>query len=255
MPRQRRRSSGWPPPRQGNLGITCPAPSATPGHPFTLALAGAWEELPSPRPHHNPDAAATHHALTVARNITATLTPNDTVLAAARINTLLGHPTEIPGIPVRLTWARVTLTTTPEALSASARHQQHQHEEEQRRTEQARRINEARTLRDTLMSDPSLALAYWFATAPQTVDETTLTRLEQLHVQAAAYAPQGCWAQLARLLHAFVGDLPEDTKTHLIGTLASLTDRYGHPEIAVEIDALRQPPVAEQPLPRHSTAE
>ncbi|WP_241695137.1 hypothetical protein [Streptomyces sp. C] len=224
-------------------------PNTMPGHPFTLTLTGAWEELPSPRPHRNPDAVAIHHALTIVRNITSNLTPADAVLAAARINTLLGQASDIPGIPVRLIWAHVDLTTDLEALSATTRHQRHQHEEEQRRAEQARHLETARAFQTTVMSDPSLALAYWYATAPHTIDEDTLTRLEQLHSQVAAYAPQGRWALLARLLHTFTSDLTTDAKNHLIDTMAALTDRYGQPDIASEIRTLHTPDPAEQHVP------
>ncbi|MGW2272218.1 hypothetical protein [Streptomyces yangpuensis] len=217
-----------------------------PGHPFTLTLSGAWEELPSPYPHHNPGAAASYHALTVVRNVTSTLTPADTVLAAARINTLLGQPSDIPGIPVRLTWAHADLTTGAEALSATTRHQRHQHEQEQRRAEQALHLETARAFQTTVMSDPSLALAYWYATAPHTVDKDTLTRLEEVHSQASAYAPQGRWALLARLLHTFTSDLTTDAKNHLINTMATLTDRYGQPDIAIEIRSLHIPDPAEE---------
>ncbi|MFH8411060.1 hypothetical protein ACH4FX_40775 [Streptomyces sp. NPDC018019] len=105
------------------------------------------------------------------------------------------------------------------------------------------------------MSDPSLALAYWYATAPHAIDEKTLPRLEQLHVQAAAYAPQGRWALLARLLHTFAEDLSEDAKNHLIDTAALLTNRYGHPDIARQIRELSSSPQTEQhPIPDGDTA-
>ncbi|GAA4887793.1 hypothetical protein ACFPM3_18025 [Streptomyces coeruleoprunus] len=254
MRRPHRRKSGWPAPRAGSIDITCPAPSTTPGHPFTLTLAGAWEELPSPRPHHTPEATATHHALTIARNITSTHTLADSVPAAAHINTLLGRPIDIPHIPVRLTWAQVSLSADPEALTAASRHERHQREEEQRRAEQRRHLDQARALRDTLMNDPSLALAYWYATAPHTIDEKTLPRLEQLHAQAAAYAPQGRWVLLAGLLNTFAEDLTGEAKNHLIESAALLTDRYGHPDIARQIRELSSSPPAGQPVPNGETA-
>ncbi|MER8073174.1 hypothetical protein ABTZ59_33455 [Streptomyces sp. NPDC094034] len=245
MPRTRRKNGGWPTPRAGALDITCPAPSSIPGYPFTLTLKGAWEELPAPSPHHSPKAAVTDHALTIARNITSTRAPTDTIPAAARINTLLGRPIDVPDIPVRLTWAHVHLTATPDALGATTRHQRRLHEEEQRRAERNRRLDEAQTLRDTLMSDPSYALAYWFTTAPQTIDKDTITRLEQLHSAAAAHAPQGRWAPLARMLHTFADRLPDDARTHLIDTLAALTDRYGDPDIAAAIRTLQPIPLGD----------
>ncbi|MFJ5595724.1 hypothetical protein ACIQCG_39055 [Streptomyces noursei] len=248
MLRPRRRRQGWPTPRAGTLDITCPAPSSTPGHSFTLILDGAWEELPSPYPHHSPRAAAIDHALTIARNITHSYPATDTVPAAARINTLLGCRTDVPHIPVRLLWATVHLRVEPDAVSAAIRHQRHTDEQEQRRAEQSRRLTDAQSLRDTLMSDPSLAMAYWFATTPESLNTDTLTRLEELLATAAPYAPQGQWAPLARLLHTFAGRLTTDAKTHLIDTLAYLTDRYGHPDITTAIQALRPEP-SEDPHP------
>ncbi|MEU1867863.1 hypothetical protein [Streptomyces gardneri] len=250
--RRPRGNEGWPQPRAGSLNTACPAPTAIAGHPFHLTLTGAWEELPSPRPHHSPADAATHHALTIARNITSTLTPADTLFAAARINTVLGQPTDIPHIPVRLTWAHVSLTCSPDALSATTRQQRIQYEEEQYQAEQTRRLSQARTLQATLMYDPSLAMAYWFATAPHTIDKETLPRLEQLHERLAAYAPQGRWALLARMLHTFTENLSDEAKNHLIGSAAALIDRYGHPDIANSIRELReQPPTGHpgQPTP------
>lgn len=223
--------------------MTCSAPSSDPGCAFILTLTGAWEELPSPRPHHSPDAVATDHALTLARNITVGFPVTDDVPAAARINALLGRPADIPHVPVRLVWARAHLTAERDALSIAVSRQRHAHEQQLNRAERTRRVDEARSLRDSLISDPSLALAYWFATAPQSTDTDTLARLEKLLVTAAAYAPQGRWAPLARLLHEFADRLPDDARIHLIDTLATLTDRYGHPDITTAIQALRKEPV------------
>ncbi|MFJ5035293.1 hypothetical protein ACIQB5_46435 [Streptomyces sp. NPDC088560] len=242
MPRPRSRAGRWPGPRAGKLDVACPAPTATPGYFFHLTLHGAWEELPSPHPHHSPAAVATDHALAIARNITAGYLATDTVTAAARINTVLGRPIDIPRQPVRLAWAAVHLTAHSDAVQAAVSHQRRLYEEEQRRTEHNHRLEQAQTLRDTLMSDPSLALAYWFATAPETVDTHTLGRLEELLVKTAVYAPQGRWAPLARLLHTFALGLTDDAKNHLAATLAVVIDRYGHPGIAAAIQELWQTP-------------
>ncbi|MFJ9908029.1 hypothetical protein ACIRVK_35005 [Streptomyces sp. NPDC101152] len=249
MRRPRRRHGGWPTPRAGTLDLTCPAPTALPGHPFTLTLTGAWEELPSPRPHHSPHAAAADHALEIARTITADYLATDAVPATARINTVLGCPTDLPTLPIRLLWGHVHLTAEPGAVQAAHNHQQHLHDLQQRHAEHTRRLDHAHTLRDTLMSDPSLALSYWFATAPQTIDTNTLTRLENLFTQAAAYAPHGQWAPLARLLHAFAEGLTDDAKNHLIDTLATLTDRYGRPDITAAIQTARIPPTTHSTQP------
>ncbi|MFI8351425.1 hypothetical protein [Streptomyces sp. NPDC085596] len=239
MRRRPHKKGGWPAPRTGTLDLTCPAPSITPGYPFTLTLTGTWGELPSPRPHHNPAAAAANHALTIARNITSQYSAADAVFAAARINTHLGRPADIPHLPVRLSWAAVHLSAEADAQHAALTHQRHLGEEQQRQTEQQRRLDEARTLRDTLLTDPSLALAYWFTTAPQTTDSATLTRLEELLATTAPYAPQGLWVPLARLLHTFADHLSDEAKIHLIDTLAALTDRYGRPDITTDIRTLR----------------
>ncbi|MGW1396839.1 hypothetical protein ACWD6Q_34875 [Streptomyces nigra] len=252
MRRTRRRRGGWPTPRTGTLDLICPAPTAMPGYSFTLTLTGAWEEVPSPRPHHSPHAAAADHALRTALAITADYYATDAVSASARLNTILGRPADLPNAPVRLLWGHVCLTAEPGAAQAAHSHQRHLHELQQRQAQHARRVEEAHTLRDTLMSDPSLALSYWFATAPQTVDTSTLTRLEALFAQAAAYAPQGQWAPLARLLQTFAGNLTDDAKDHLVDTLASLTDRYGRPDIAAAIQGVRalRPEDSAQPPPR-----
>jgi hypothetical protein len=247
VPRSRSKGSRWPTPRAGTLKLTCPAPTVTPGHYFQLTLDGAWEELPSPTPHRTPAAAATDHALAVARNITANYLAIDTAAATARINTVLGHPSDVPHLPVRLCWATAHLTAEADDQRAVLAQQRLAHEREQRRAEQQRHLSEARALRDTLMSDPSLTLSYWFAAAPHTIDTHTLSRLEELFSTAAAYAPQGQWAPLARLLHTFAENLTEDVKDHLIDTLAAITDRYGRPDTAVAIRALRTAPGTEQP--------
>ncbi|WP_406281477.1 hypothetical protein [Streptomyces sp. NBC_00209] len=241
MPRSRSSGSRWPTPRAGTLKLTCPAPTITPGYYFELTLDGAWEELPAPTPHRTPAAAATDHALTVVRNITANYLATDTAAPTARINTVLGRPSDVPGLPVRLCWATAHLIAQPDARQAALTQQRLAHEQEQRRTEEQRRLSEARALRDTLMSDPSLALSYWFAAAPHTIDTDTLARLEDLFSTAAAYAPHGQWAPLARLLYTFADNLADDAKAHLIDTLATLTDRYGRPDITVAIRALHAP--------------
>ncbi|MFC8285980.1 hypothetical protein [Streptomyces cyaneofuscatus] len=244
--RRRNKRSNWPTPRAGTLNLACPAPTALSGHFFSLTLTGAWEELPSPRPHYSPEAAAAHHALSTARTITADYLPMDAVPAAARINTVLGRPTDLPQGPIRLLWSHVHLTAEPSAVQAAQAHQQDLHELQKRRAEQAYRLDQAHTLRDTLMSDPSLALSYWFATAPQTLDTSTLTQLEELFVRTAAYAPQGQWAPLARLLHTFASSLTSEAKDDLINTLAALTDRYDRPDITAAMHNARTTPT-EQP--------
>ncbi|MEU6277622.1 hypothetical protein ABZ871_35250 [Streptomyces populi] len=177
--------------------------------------------------------------MTIARNIASQYSAADAVYAAARINTCLGRPSDIPHLPVRLAWATAHLTAEPDAQHAALAHQRHLGEEQQRQAEQQRRLDEARTLRDTLLSDPSLALAYWFTTTPQTTDPATLTRLEELLAATAPYAPQGLWVPLARLLHTFADQLSHEAKIHLIDTLAALTDRYGRPDITTDIRTLR----------------
>ncbi|MFE9454573.1 hypothetical protein [Streptomyces sp. NPDC006739] len=206
--------------------------------------SGSDRRTHTPRPHHSPAAVAADHALAVARNITASYLATDTVTAAARINTVLGRPTDIPHLPVRLAWAAVHLTASPDTVQGTISQQRHRHEEEQRRTEHNHRLEQAQTMRDTLMSDPSLALSYWFAIAPETVDTHTLDRLEELLVKTAVYAPQGQWAPLARLLHTFTLGLTNEAKNHLVDTLAAVIDRYGHPGIAAAVQALRQAPEA-----------
>jgi hypothetical protein len=173
------------------LKITCPVPSALPGCTFHLTLDGGWAEMPSSRPHHDPAAVAADHALSTIRNITAGYLTTDTVTATARINTVLGHAHQVPHLPVRLSWAQAQLTADPEAVQATITHQRRLREHEQHRIEQDRHLQQARTLHATLMSDPSLALSYWFSTAPHSVDAQTLDRLEALFSHAAAYAPQG----------------------------------------------------------------
>ncbi|MET7914177.1 hypothetical protein ABZS98_39445 [Streptomyces avermitilis] len=207
-----------------------------------MDLTIAWEELPSPRPHHSPHAAAADHALTTARDIAAAFPATEALPAAARINAILGRPHELLHLPVRLIWAQAHLRASPDAIQAAQRHERHEAEQEQHRAEQSRRLADARILRDTLMSDPSMALAYWFATAPHTVEADTLNRLQNLFESAAAYAPQGRWAPLAKALHTFADRLDEDGKLHLLDTMAGLTDRYGHPDIASTIRSLRQTP-------------
>ncbi|MFG2736455.1 hypothetical protein ACGFX7_16770 [Streptomyces harbinensis] len=126
-----------------------------------------------------------------------------------------------------------------QAVRAAVSYQNLLHDQEQRRTELSRRLEEARVLQATLMKDPSLAVAYWFAVAPQSLDADTLDRLEGLFAKVAAYAPQGTWAPLARLLHDFTERLTDEAKSHLIATLGAIADRYGQPEIAEEIHALQ----------------
>ncbi|MFD4949687.1 hypothetical protein ACFWNT_46240 [Streptomyces sp. NPDC058409] len=203
-------------------------------------MTGVWEELSTSEPHHDPRAAATHHALTVARNITALHPLTDAVPATARINTLLGQPTDIERLPVKLAWATVQLSAEPAALHAVINEQRRHHDDELRRAQQQRRLDEAHALHDTLVTNPSLALAYWFASCPEKIDAETLTRVEQLVATAATYAPQGQWVQLARLLTNFTQRLPDDAKGHLVATMATMADRYGHPDIAASMLSLRQ---------------
>ncbi|MFE9868641.1 hypothetical protein ACFYPZ_39420, partial [Streptomyces sp. NPDC005506] len=100
-------------------------------------------------------------------------------------------------------------------------------------------MDEAHALRDTLVTDPPLALAYWFAANAETIGTEALTRVEQLVATAATYAPQGQWVQLARLLTDFTRHLPDDAKSHLVATLATIADRYGEPDIAADMLSLR----------------
>jgi hypothetical protein len=123
---------------------------------------------------------------------------------------------------------------------------QEQHQAEQRARQDQLRLQRARELREALLSDPSLAFAYWFLDDPDAINDETGQRIETLVAAVASYAPSNAWVQAARILLEFVTDLSSDARQHLINGLAHIFERYGQHENArqlrdVEVSATLPP--------------
>ncbi|MFI9719236.1 hypothetical protein ACIHFE_06195 [Streptomyces sp. NPDC052396] len=233
--------------------MSCTLPSRTPGYHFEAYLTGAWQDLPGRHQHQNPHDAAASHALTVAQGITGELQLSREAAAQAAINSRLGQPVEVPGAPVRLLWARIQLTADPQQAAHVNRLLREQHNAERRARDDQHRLQRAQDLREALLSDPSLAFAYWFLDHPEAIDTETVQRVEKLVASAASYAPRNTWVQVAALLQDFVRNLPDDARRHLVTGLAHIFDRYGQPERARSLRALSDemappPPPSSDPI-------
>ncbi|MFB7738476.1 hypothetical protein ACFC08_29645 [Streptomyces sp. NPDC056112] len=238
MRRRRPDHAGWPKPRTGRLDISCPLPSNITGRNFQLHLTGQWEEILAARQHHDPHAAATHHALTAARSITMQRPLTEHPSVETHINAALGRTCELPGLPIRLLWAHAQLTATSQDLEAVLAYQRQHYEAEANDRLVQRRRQRAHELHDTLSTTPALALAHWFSDHPETLDRDTIDRLEQLVSTVTAYAPETAWVRTARLLHTFVQQLDQDARHHLIHSMAQVFTRYDRPDLADQLRAI-----------------
>lgn len=241
-------SKSWRRRRHGRLVLSCTLPSRTPGYHFEAHFTGAWQDLPGRHRHQNPHDAAATHVLNVAQGIAGKRQLSQEAAAQAAINSRLGQAADMPDAPVRLLWARVQLTADPHQAADINLLLRDQHQAERRARDDQHRLQRAQDLRDALLSDPSLAFAYWFLDHPEAIDTETVTRVERLVASAASYAPHNAWVQVAVLLQDFVRDLPGDAHQHLVTSLAHIFDRYGQPERAQSLRALRDEIVTPQHL-------
>ncbi|MEU1457237.1 hypothetical protein [Streptomyces avermitilis] len=233
-----RNRTGWPAPRAGQLTGSHLLPSNTPGHRFHVELSGQWQEIPAARLHHDPRAAATHHALETARS-TATRYPlGEHQAAQAHINSRLGAGADLDDIPVRLLWARVELTVTAEDLAAATALERRLHEEALNKQSRRRRQLEAEELHQALAATPTLTLAYWLAHHPEAAGKDTVEAVNQLARQITDHAPDNAWVQAARLLQTFVERLDKHQRANLVESLAQIMTRYDEPRLADDMRAV-----------------
>ncbi|MFG2651205.1 hypothetical protein [Streptomyces sp. NPDC048436] len=234
--RRNRDRPGWPSPRTGQLTETgCLLPSSATGYSFSAELTGRWEETPSARPHHDPRAAATHHALTAARTVARLYPLTESQAAQAHINTRLGVGADLQDAAVRLLWAKVQLTVTDQDHAAAAALQRRMHDQamnDQAHRQQQQRVEE---LHQALSATPTLALAYWLTHHPESSDRDTINALEQLVRKIASYAPDNAWVNVAHLLQTFVEQLNEAQRVNLVEALAQIVTRYDQPNLAGQL--------------------
>ncbi|MFD5536310.1 hypothetical protein ACFWIJ_00250 [Streptomyces sp. NPDC127079] len=235
MRRQRPNHPGWPQPRAGRLDTTCALPSSITGRDFQLQLTGQWEELPTTRQHHDPQAAATHHVLAMARTITMQRSLTEHHAVQAHLNAVLGRSCDLPEAPVRLLWAHAQLTADPQDLAAVLAYQRQHYEAEANDRLVQRRRQRAQELHEALTTTPALVLAHWFSDHPETLDRDTIDHLEQLVSAVTGYAPETAWVQTARLLQTFVQQLDHDARDHLIHSMAQVFTRYDRSDLAEQL--------------------
>jgi hypothetical protein len=225
----------WRRRRRGNLELRCTLPSRMPGYCFTAHLTGEWEELPARIPHEHPNAVAIDYALSRAQEITNNRQLSQATAAEAAINSCLGQPRELAQASVRLLWARIQLNAHHQEAVHVERLLREQHQAELHAHQCRNRLQRATDLREALLSDPSLAFAYWFLDHPEAIDTETVQRIESLIAAAASYAPHNGWVQAAQILQEFVRDLSDEAREHLVTGLAHIFDRFGQPERARQL--------------------
>ncbi|MFG2289458.1 hypothetical protein ACGFOU_25735 [Streptomyces sp. NPDC048595] len=178
----------------------------------------------------------------MARGFAKKIQLSQAALAEAKTNSRLGQPVDLPDVPVRLLWAHIRLTADPQQAARADSLVRDQQQAEQRAHQDRLRLQRAKDLREALLSDPSLAFAYWFLDHPEAIDVGTVQRVEQLITAAASYAPNTAWVQVAQILQEFVRNLSDDARQHLVTSLAHILDRYGQPERAHQMRTAGESP-------------
>ncbi|WP_405542465.1 hypothetical protein OG478_12370 [Streptomyces phaeochromogenes] len=239
--RRNRDRVGWPAPRAGQLtdsDTRYALPSNAPGYNFHAQLTGRWEETPAARQHHDPRAAAAHHALERARAVTGLYPLTEHHTAQAHINSQLGTSHDLADAPVRLLWARVQLTVDSADIEAVVCLQRRRHDEALNEQANRQRQHQAEELHRSLSTTPTLALAYWLIHQPQATDRNTIEALSQLTREITAYAPHTAWVQVAHLLQTFVQDLDMPARMNLVDSLAQIFTRYDQPQRANQLRSI-----------------
>ncbi|MBT2417378.1 hypothetical protein J7F01_20910 [Streptomyces sp. ISL-22] len=239
--RRNRDRAGWPAPRDGKLtdnDTMYALPSNAPGYNFHAHLTGRWEETPAARQHHDPRAAAAHHALETARAVTRLYPLTEHQAAQAHINSRLGTSHDLVDAPVRLLWARLQLTADTTDVEAVVCLQRRIHDEALNEQFNRQRQHQAEELHRTLSTTPTLALAYWLIHQPQAADPNTIEALSQLTREITSYAPHTVWVQVAHLLQTFVQDLDTPARMNLVDSLAQIFTRYDQPELADHLSSI-----------------
>ncbi|MGV9393342.1 hypothetical protein ACWDQL_30000 [Streptomyces olivaceus] len=234
-----RNRTGWPAPRAGQLpGGPYTLPSTTSGFRFHAELRGQWEEVPAARLHHDPRAAATHHALQKARAAAALYPLGEHHAAQAHINSSLGAGADLDGVPVRLLWASVELTAAADDLVAATALERRLHEEALNEQSRRRRQQEAEEFHQALAATPTLTLAYWLTHHPAVAGKDTVEAINQLAQQITDHAPDNAWVQAARLLQTFVEQLDARQRVNLVESLAQIFTRYDEPRLADDMRSI-----------------
>ncbi|MFJ2578391.1 hypothetical protein [Kitasatospora aureofaciens] len=222
--------------RDGLLHVAGTVPSSAECYRFHFEATGRWCDSPGPDRHHDPEAAATDHVLTVIREIAGSHALPDALTVEKRVNAHLGMPTPVPGMPVSLSWASVQLWGTSDDVASAAESLQRVHEHHLKEEQHRREIELSESFRDALRKDPSLALAHLALRNPQGLSAEAVDRIDQLIVKIASCDPGTSWVATAKLLQELIRGMKADTTAHLLEELASLAARFGQPKAA---DSLR----------------
>jgi hypothetical protein len=145
-----------------------------------------------------------------------------------RINSAMGTSHDICGSAIRLLWANVRFLEVDEDLIVRARERERLRIEAVRREqEQKAEIRHIDAFRSQVLSDPGMALAYWFMRHPDHVGRDALDTIEDFAQRIASYDPNNRWVKISRVMQAFVDNLTESERRQSIEILRFWMTRHG----------------------------
>ncbi|MEU5038706.1 hypothetical protein [Streptomyces rubiginosohelvolus] len=152
-----------------------------------------------------------------------------------RANARLGRRMDLPGDRVRVNWATVHVSASPEDV--------HMAQDRVRLRAQARADRDLRQLRfvqtlafrDQLREDPTLILAQLLLDSPTAVTQQTLEMIPKIAAHVSSYAPGAAWVQTAHLLNEWYGGLAPDAKQFVVDRLCTVAGEFGGERIAQQL--------------------
>jgi hypothetical protein len=185
-----------------------------------------WLTLPAPHAHHDPRAALRDHIRRVAGAICGEEPVTRARIVEDRINARLGNAHDLDKAPIRLLWASARIIAPTDVIAIAKDRELHRNQARLREEKQQQQIQRVEAFRSRVLSDPGMALAYWFMKHPGDPSQNSYTQVEQLACRVASYDPDKSWVQIALVVQEFVRDLTDAERRDSIDALRYWFRRY-----------------------------
>lgn len=204
-------------------------PSELSGASFTAAIEIAWQTRFTGTEPGNPEAAVKDHVVARAAEITSRMSVLDPASAQHRLNAEFGHPLVVPGTPIQVLYATVTLAVDAEAKRAAEEHERYRAQ-----------LESWRLLRDNVFADPVMTCVWWLDGHPERLEH--LPRMDAAFDRLAALTAAGGGGgnevtRVAQVLHRFIADLDAVDKQRLIETVGYVMTCFGRQDLADDLKA------------------
>jgi hypothetical protein len=185
-----------------------------------------WQHIPASSCHHDPEAALRDYVRAHAKRVSEKEPITRFYAISDSINTALGVSQDLETASVRLLWASV-LVEPGQMLNYAVERERIRSEVQLRVEQQKDEIRHIEAFRSRVLSDPGMALAYWFVKNPGDIRKDTYAQVENISRTISLYDPDKSWIQVAKVIQEFVHELTRDERRQSLDTLREWFLRYG----------------------------